>query len=425
MTHHRFEVRGGLSLLVTRELTAVVTDGLVEKEEVGEGTFLFSFTQQPDHVEIQARLRHPQSETPFHRAFTPLFNLMAGLLEAGCQVRIEGPWAEKLPNGPPTQTTLALRPIFQHNLPPQERLPDLKPEDVEQAVRDLPQRTTGIPMVVLRNKAHRIEGREPLSSRLMTDYFDQGPVPARSWGEVWIGYWVRLGQGRPAALHIFPYEVALVSDVQVHRYRIADRSTLKDLSVLDFGQGPPLLHKPEMWLRFAEQCGERCDYVTALRCCEQARLCATPEEQARVAEETAHWKEWQAYVPEPQGQGPDLTFRGLDDLIARVGHAELLNSMAEEIGWELLDAESYRRQPGLLGNRLNYPVLTGQQLLAAGVTPRVLEWLGLGSGPIAPPARYPNLFEIRCGNWTLWGTVASAYLLIREEPTVLYKMSRP
>ena len=73
MSEHRFEVRGGLSLVVIRELTAVVTDGLVEKEEVGEGNFLFAFAQRADCVEIHAR----------------------------------------------------------HNLPPEERLPELSPEDVE------------------------------------------------------------------------------------------------------------------------------------------------------------------------------------------------------------------------------------------------------------------------------------------------------
>jgi hypothetical protein len=438
VSQHRFEVRGGLSLLVIQELAAVVTDGLVEQEEVGEGTFLFSFVQLPDCVEIQARLRHPQSETPFYRAFNPLFNLMAGLLEAGCQVRVEGPWADKLPNGVSNQPTLALRSIFQHNLTPEERLPDLTPADVEQAVLDLPTRSNythrgdrefchsnGIVMLVLFNKAHRIDGREPLSCRLMTDYFDQGPLPAGSWGEVWIGYWVRLGQGRPFALHIFPDEIALVSDIQVHRYRIEDRSTLRDLSVLDFGKGPPLLHKAEAWLGFAEQCGERSDYQMALRCCEQARLCASPQEAARVAEETAHWEEWQAYLPQSQPQGAEPVFASLDDLIAIVGHGEQLKALADEIAWELHEAESYRRQPRSLAHVLEYPVVTGHQLLAAGVTPRTLDWLGLGSGPIARPARYNTIFQIGCGDWTIWGTVPSGYLLLREDPSVLYRISMP
>lgn len=61
------------------------------------------------------------------------------------------------------------------------------------------------------------------------------------------------------------------------------------------------------------------------------------------------------------------------------------------------------------------------KLLEARVTPKVIGWLGLGSGPIPPPAGYETIFQYRCGQWSLWGTVYSGYLLIPEEPTVLYK----
>ena len=433
LSEHRFEVSGGLSLVVTRELTAVVVDGWVEKEEVGAGTYIFAFAEDDDFVEIRARLRHPNSKNEFHRAFNELYNLMAGLLEAGCRVRVEGAWAEKMPQGHWTRP-LALRPIFQHNLPPQERLPDLAPERVEEAVRDLPGRqnytnlgergfrhANGIVMTVLTSKAHRIAERSPLSCRLMTDYFDRGPLPASGWGEVWIGYWGHLGRGLPAALHIFPEEIGLVSDVQVNRYRVVDRDTLKDLSVLDFGSGPPLLYDRDQWLSFAKQCGDRGDYAMALRCCHQAGLCAGAGDE--VAKEIAHWKEWQAYVPsEPVESGP-LTFRGMEDLIDLIGFGERLRSIAEDIAWEIHDAESYRRQTQLLANILSYPVVTGHELLAAGVTPKVMEWLGLGSGPIAPPARYDTLFQLRLGEWIVWGTVCSGYMLVREEPQVLYKVA--
>ena len=433
MIEHCFKV-GGAGLVFVRELCAVVVDGWVEKELVEQGSFIFAFDQQADHVLIQARPRHP-GQTEFFRGFTPLYNLMAGLLEAGCRVSVEGAWAEKLPQGQCSARELALRPIFQHNLAPQERLPELAPALIEEAVADLPGRKNyrlegdrgfrhenGILMSVLTNKAHRIAERSPLSAGLMTDYFDRGPRPASSWGEVWMGYWVRLGQGRPAGLHIFPQEIGLISDVEVHRYAIADVSTLNDLSVLDFGQGRPLLHDSGTWLGFAGQCGERRDYEMALRCCELARACARPEEQARVAEEVAHWKDWQAYVAEPVDPGGPVVFRSTADLIELVGFADRLGSLSDSIAWEIYDAESYRRQTQLLDNLLDYPGLTGRELLAAGVTPRVMEWLGLGSGAIPPPARYPGIFQIRCGEWMIWGTVSSGYMFVREEPLVLYKV---
>lgn len=421
--------------MVTRELTAVVVDGWVEKDEVGEGTFIFSFCQRADHVEILARPRHPNSPEQRFRAFTPLYNLMAGLFEAGCQVRVEGAWAEKLPGGQPSARPLALRPIFQHNLPPAERSPDLEPARVEEAVRDLPGRVNythegdrgfrhanGVLMRVLTSKAHRIADYQPLSCRLMTDYFDQGPRLVSSWGELWIGYWSHLGRGLPAALHFFPEEVGLVSDVEVHRYRVADPATLKDLAVLDFGQGPPLLYNCDNWLGFAKQSGDRRDYSMALRCCELARRCASPAEQVKVDEAVAHWKEWQAYIPRPQEEGPEVTIRSLADLVELIGFADRLQPLSEEIAWEIYEAESYHRQPRLLDPRLNYPGVSGRELLAAGVTPRVMKWLGLGT-TIEPPACYPTLFQIGCGEWVLWGTVASGYILLREEPLVLYKMS--
>ena len=162
----------------------------------------------------------------------------------------------------------------------------------------------------------------------------------------------------------------------------------------------------------------------ALRCCEMARRCASPAEQVKVDEAVAHWKEWQAYLHRPQPEGPELTFRSLADLIELIGFAERLRPLSEEIAWEIYEAESYRRPPRLLEHLLNYPGLSGRELLAAGVTPRVMKWLGLGQ-IIEAPAGYPTLFQIRCGEWTLWGTVASGYMLLREEPLVLYKMSMP
>ncbi len=435
---HRFEVRGGLGLVVARELAAVVVGGWVEKEEVGEGSFIFSFAERSSCVEIRARLRHPQSPPERFRGLTPLYNLMAGLLEAGCQVRAEGVWAEKLPKGQATPRTLALRPIFQHNLPPEERHPELSLARVEEAVRDLPGRVdythegdrvfrhaNGIAMQVLTSKAHRIAWSEPPSCRLMTDYFDQGPRPVSSWGELWMGYWVNLGRGLPAALHLFPEEVGLVSDVYVHRYRVADRSTLQNFSELNFGQGPPLLYSPDNWLGFARQCGDRGDYVMALRCCELARKCGRSEAADRIAVAEAHWRDWQAYISQIQEAGPEISIRSLADLIDVVGFADRLRLISEEIAWEIYDAESYRRPTRLLDHLLDYPVRTGRELLAAGVTPRVMKWLGLGEGGIAPPERYQTIFQLRCGEWTLWGTVISGYMFIREEPLVLYKMSMP
>lgn len=432
---HRFEVSGGLSLIVVRELTAVVVGGWVEEEEVGEGTFLFSFCQRHQVVEIHARLRHPNSRHEFYRAFNPLYNLMAGLLEAGCRVQVEGEWAALMPTGHFSGRPLAVRPIFQHQLPPLDRAPDLDPAQVEEAVRDLPGRknyqreaerewrhANGIKIYALNRKAHRLFGSEPLSCRLMTDYFQKGPLPASSWGEVWVGYWVGLGSGRPAALHLFPEEVGLVSDVSVHRYAIADRSTLRDLSVLDFGSGPPLLHPCETWLKFATQCGQRADYAMALRCCEQAGLCALPGQEDLVARETAHWQEWQAYRPASAEPGPKLKIRSLTDLIDLIGFEKQLRDLAEDVDWEIQEAHDYRRQPQLLTHRLSYPVVTGKELLAAGVTPRVLDRLGLGYGPIPPPARYETIFQLRLGGWLLWGTVESATILLAEEPLVLYKL---
>ena len=434
MSEHLFEIAGPLSLFFARELTAVVVDGWVRDEEVTQAIFNFSFAQQGERLEIRACLRHPNSKEPFSRAFTPLYNLMAGLLEAGCQVRVQGDWAQKLPAGQPSPRPLALRAIFQHNLPPSERLPDLNPAQIEEAVTDLPSRhnftlvgerefrhANGLSLTVLTDQSHQISGRRPPSSRLMTDSFDRGPRLASSWGEVWIGHRDHRNQGRPAAVHIFPEEIGLVSDVEVYRYRIADRSTLRDLARLDFGQGPPLLHPFDTWLDFARTCGDLGDYALALGCCELAAGCASPEQQARLTQELARWREWQAYVPQAAESGGSVVVRGLNDLVELVGCEERLRAIADSIAWELREAESYHRQPGLLKNLLDYPQLTGRQLLEAGVTPKVMEWLGLGSGPIPPPARYETIFQYRCGHSTLWGTVCSGYLLIPEEPSVLYK----
>lgn len=447
MNEHCLQILGGLSLTVVREAAAVFVDGWVEKEEVDQGAFLFRFAEIEGGVAITSRMRHPKSIYPMPELLTPMYNLVAGFWEAGCDVVASGAWPEKLPGQgrliqPGERPQLALRPIFQHQLPPEERSVSLAPADIEAMVRDLAtyrgfreerrvggrrylRHATGIQVEALKGRVHRIGERRPSSTGRMLDYFGRGVLPARSWGEVWMGYWVTRGCGRPEAVHVFPEEVALVHDFMVTRYRVEDRSTLNDFAALNFGSGVPLLYGVEAWLTFARNCGDRGDYAMALRCCQQGQLTAANEvERARVEQDAARWREWQAYAanpPAPVEAGPAPQIKSLQDLIEVVGCGERLSALAEEIRWEIYEAEAYHRPVRDLSNHFRYPCVTGRELLEAGFKPTVLGWLGLGSEPIAPPARYERIFAVPCGHWMVWGTVQSGYFVLREDPTVLYR----
>lgn len=482
---HVIRVIGGLPVSAVIEATCIWVDGFVERSGVSSMHFMLDVMSGGEGTAIvTARLRHPQSENPIRKVLTPLYNLMAGFHKAGADVLVEGPLAGLLPGAGRLQHDPAHRPpivgippIFQDHLPPGQRLPPLEPawlaeifamlnaegpfeaaaksDDFRRAfptVRRDPQsqgtfqltHRSGTEVVVLTKggkvDSHAVEGRQPHSAGRAFCYVDIRPKPARTWGEAWVGFSFGGSRLAPEALEILPDEIAIVHDVEIYRYAIADRTTLADRRRIDFGPGKSAFLSASVWIGMAGQFGENGHFGLAMTCCVQAALMnESPELNARAAEELARWGEWRNFrtgqAASAAGQTPvePVPVEPLARLVAMVGsaYAEPLREIAGEIARLQWEAESYRRQPdplcetalsatGKTTVRIAYEDVTGHMLIAAGITPAVLVHLGFGDGPIPPPERYPWIFTLWCGGNRIFGTVASARLVLCDDPTVVY-----
>ncbi len=487
---HTIRVRGALGLPVALEAVAMFTDGLVEGRTVGARTFIFEFAEaNPAEIVITARLRHPGSANPARAALTPLYNLMAGLYRAGASVVVEGMLADLLPGGgtlahqpAEARPITSLQQIFEDHLPAAERTPPVPLEPLAEAFQALDQlrdfarqqRTPGFraifPTLVKDHRddasyylthrgglefvalvaddavyAHGLHQHRPLSARLSFDFFDPTPRPARTWGEVWVNHAHGGAFDRPGGLEILPGEIALIHDIEIHRYTIDDRASLADLSDLSFGPGRSRLYSASVWLRLAVQYGGNQRYPTALNCAEQAALLdESAELNAQAQQEIERWQDWitftqeQPSTPQPPSDEPQAALlRPLTELQARLSSfaADRLQEVCETIQYEHRDAHDYHRriQPippvGPTGRgtdrfSLDYRRVTGRTMLDAGVTPAALAGLGYRFAVIPPPALLEDIFTIQCGDTVIWGNVETESLILRDEPGRVYS-ARP
>ena len=73
---------------------------------------------------------------------------------------------------------------------------------------------------------------------------------------------------------------------------------------------------------------------------------------------------------------------------------------------------------------LDYKRLTGRDLIASRIPLPTLAHLGASADPIPPPARYPAIFTLRCGDAVVWGSVETGCLVLLSDPAIAYSIDR-
>lgn len=475
------------SRAVATEALALYVDGFVEGERVSARDFLFDATA----FGVTASLRHPASENPPHKVIAALYNVIAGFHKSGADIQIDGPLASLLPGGgrvghsDGTRPAFAVRQIFEAQRPDAERTPPIEPEVLAEIHAALPvgadiagridtpafravfptarkepnsERTwllthrCGVDVAVLtadaRCESHCFVARRPLSVGCLFGFPEPTAARVRTWGDAWIGHSWGGRRVAPEGLEILPSEVAIVHDVSVYRYEIADRATLDDLAVITFGKGTSPF-AASVWLGMAEQCGEAGHYDLAARCCDQAVGCAEdPQTTRRASEEAAHWRDWLAWSSSAAG-APSVAdastaslitpspVRPVAELIARVGPEcrDKLAAVVRAMRGEREDAHDYRRRVGVIDQiaetghgaarfSLAYRRLTGRDIIASGVPADVLRHLGAGASPMPPPMRFDEIFTLRAGDALIWGSVETGCLVLLGKPAVAFSIDR-
>ena len=318
------------------EALGLFVDGFVEDKRVAARDFIFELPAERDHgVRFDAKLRHPASENPPSTIIGALYNLMAGFFKAGADVEINGPLSALLPGAgrlhhdPHTRPVFLVRQIFEDRIQDAERTKAIEPavlEEIHDALEDglligdaiddpdframfpsaakdprseitwLLTHSSGLEVAVLTKdgaaESHCILKHRPQSSGRMFGF----PIPqakqVRSWGDAWIGHSWGGRRTRPEGLEILPDEVAIIHDVSAYRYRIADRVTLNNLSMITFGTGPSP-YAAQVWLGMADQCGEVGNHDLAARCCDEAALCGEDTATTAFAKaEAVYWRDW-------------------------------------------------------------------------------------------------------------------------------------
>jgi hypothetical protein len=456
------------------EALAIFVDGFVEARRIASRDFDFEMMDDG----FIAHLRHPASDNPPYKIIWALYNVMAGFHKAGADVEIDGPLTVLLPgtgrliHEETTRPAFAVRQIFEDQLPENQRtlpidphalaeihaaLPSgtgihfLDPRIFPKAVKDprsavtwLVTHRSGLEFAVLTAdgliRSHCILGHRPLSTCRLFGFPEPVAKRVRTWGEAWIGHSWGGKRSAPEGLDILPGEVAIVHDVSVHRYEIADRTTLDDRTRINFGEGPSAF-AARVWLGMAEQCGDAGNYDLAARCCDEAAKCdADAATIALAREEAAHWRDWldwsAANGREARAIRPSLV-KPVAKLIARLPpqFAARIAEVAEAMRMEREDAHDHRRRvnaipawpetgQGAARFSLGYERLTGREMIASGIPPAVLTHLGAGMDPMPPPARFDNIFTVRAGNALIWGSVGTGCLVLHSKPAVAYSIDR-
>jgi len=467
------------------ETLGLFVAGFIEGNQIAASDFIFEIAEYADEkARFVARLRHPASENPSYKAIGALYSLMAGFHKAGADVEIEGPLSDLLPGKgrlahAPADTRSAFRvcQIFEDQLHGTERTKPIEPEALEQiymaldgaprigGLIDEPDFRAIFPAVskdprsdttwLLRHSSdievaaletdgvvtsHCILGHRSLPLGRMFAF----PVPiitsVRTWGEAWIGHCWGGRRARPEGLEMLPDEVAIIHDVSVYRYRIADRATLGDLSKITFGTGPSPF-SARVWLGMAEQCAEAGNYELAARCCDEAALCGEDAKTTAFATgEAVHWRDRRQWIDaQPRSPSKPVTKTAalpIADLIQRLGPncADQLTEVIRDMRFEREDAHDHRRRVNCIpawpetghGNSrfsLSYDGLTGRDLIAATIPPQILLHLGV-SDPIPPPARFPRIFTLRCGDAVIWGAVETGCLILLGNRPLAYSIDR-
>jgi len=467
------------------ETLGIFVAGFVEGTRIDASDFIFEIAGHGiAEVCFVGELRHPGSENPSHKTIAALYSLMAGFHKAGADIEIAGPLGDLLPGrGRLAYARADMRPafrvrqIFEDQLAEAERTKPIDAAVLEQihmalgaaaqidariddpAFREifpaasidprsastrLLTHRSGVGVAVLTKdgitQSHCILGHRPLSVGRLFGF----PVPVakdvRSWGEAWIGHSWGGRRAKPEGLEILPDEVAIIHDVSVYRYRIADRTTLGDLSKFTFGAGPSPF-PARVWLGMAEQCGEAGNHELAARCCDEAERSGDDAAMITQAKcEAVHWRDWQAWAEtRPIASTVPVTKSTLlpaAELVRRIGpiHADRLAALIGDMQFERANAHDHRRRVNDLPTRaetgqgsarfaLAYDNLTGRDLIAAKVPAEILAHLGVGE-PIPPPARFPEIFTLRCGDAIIWGSVETGCLILLTDPPVAYSVDR-
>jgi len=457
------------------EALAIFVDGFVEARNIASRDFDFEVVD----AGFIANLRHPASDNPSYKIIWALYNVVAGFHKAGADVEIDGPLTPLLPgrgrliHDEATRPAFAVRQIFEEQFPEKERTPLIDPhalaeihgalpsgagisnlfdpgifpkavKDPRSAITWLITHRSGLELAVLTAdgliESHCILGHRPLSTLRLFGFPEPVAKRVRTWGEAWIGHSWGGKRSAPEGLEILHDEVAIVHDVSVHRYEIADRTTLDDRTRISFGEGPSAF-AARVWLGMAEQCGDAGNYELAARCCDEAAKCdADPATLALAKEEAAHWRDWvdwkTANRREARAIRPSLV-KPVAKLIARLPpqFAARIAEVAEAMRMEREDAHDHRRRVGFINVwpetgqgasrfSLQYDRLTGRDMIASGISAEVLAHLGAGMDPMPPPMRFDDIFTLKAGDAVIWGSVETGCLVIHGKPAVAYSIDR-
>lgn len=281
----------------------------------------------------------------------------------------------------------------------------------------------------------------------------------RTWWDAWIGHCPTTALA-PKHLSILPDEVAMLSiSGSIWRYRLQNVTTLERLLDVDFGDGVAPARSIESWLELANRFGEAGLVEIAITCCEQAIKSATamvtnapglaiqlpigvsPRQQLNDAEtEYLRWLDYKESLNKialPHDRwGDQVTCSDVRELTVRVGGQweSALEALVEAINQEHYDSHDYHKPIGRVreffwnGNgeigTLRYCRLFGRELMDAKVPKTSMSLLGYEFREELIPSyvEFSDIFTLRLGKATFWGSVEKRVLVSSSEPSQAFRL---
>ncbi len=295
------------------EATCLFVDGFVEGESVHDRTFIYNFERHSlTDYRILVKSRYPIPDARFDHdaAFGHLYLIFVGWYLAGADVEVQGCWKIAFPGKGclkhKEQTELALRGMFEDELPKEMRTKFPDPETLSKVFRALPHRGSWNEVqreekfqesfleytvhpkssndiclqhrsgwkidLILKNgqiHAHRFQSVQPeVASEAGRVRCDREISNARTWWDAWIGL-CGTKDVSPKRLLKLPGEIAIFAH-SIHRYRIADIDSLANPQVVDFGPGFNPRWDVDYWLGLSDRFGNEGYVDIAIACSQQA-----------------------------------------------------------------------------------------------------------------------------------------------------------